>query len=424
MTSTNVNQPTGSGRMWLPSRFGANYARLWTATMVSTLGDGLRLTALPLLASRITQNPMAIAGIWLASGLPWLLFSLLGGAVVDRLDRRRLMVRVQIVRGAVVGAFTIYALASTPPIPFMYALLFILTTCDVVFSSAAPSMLPRLVPGNLLASANSRLFGGQITAKEIAGPPLGSFLLTLAIAAPFAADSVSYLAGAILLSSLSGDFRPDEDARAAGTVWRSAIDGLSWVWHDSFVRTIILGFGVANVMRSMTISIFVLYALRVLHITGIGYGVLLTATAIGALAGSLSVGRLRRLVADPELVVGAMLLLGLVTILLAVTSSAYLAGLANALFGFGSMVWNVVGVSAQQKAIPDAMMGRVMAVDSLVTWGAIPVGSLLGGLLASSFGLRVPILAGGLLTVGTVLAIGRTLRRSMQDLPADPKEQP
>jgi predicted MFS family arabinose efflux permease len=366
---------------------------------------------------------MEIAGISIAAGLPWVLFSLLGGALVDRMDRRGVMVRVQAARAVVVAAFTIYAVVSIPLVPVLYVLMFVITTGEVLVSSAAPSMLPRMLPRNLLSSANARLFGGQTSAEQIAGPPLGSFLLALAVAAPFAADAVSYLAGAVLLAGIAGDFRPDKADSPTGTIWHSAVEGVAYVWRHNFLRTIILGYGAANVARSMTMSIFVLFSIQMLRITGFGYGLLLACTAVGALAGSLCVGILRRYFSDAFLVVAPMVLLGSVTVVLATTSSPYVAGACNALFGFGSMVWNVVGVSAQQRAIPDALMGRVMAVDSLVTWGALPVGSLLGGLLATALSLRTSILSGGVLILSSVLALGWTLYRSTRVLPADAADQ-
>lgn len=413
-----VTIPSAGARRGLTlfPQLGRDFTRLWSATVVSDLGDGLRMAALPLLAARITGDPMAVAGVSIASGLPWLLLSLLGGTLVDRMNRRTVMVRVQLVRTVIVMAFTLWALSGPPPIVVLYVLVFTLTTCEVLFSSAAPSMLPKLVGKDLLPQANARMFGGQIAAKEMAGPPLGGVLVALAIAAPFAVDSLSYLGGALLLLGVTGDFRPEAAPGARSTVWADARAGLHWVWHQSFIRTIIIGFGMANLTRAMTTSIFVLFCTRLLHVSGWGYGVLWSTAAIGALLGSVLVGRLRTRANDATLVVTAMLLHGVATASIGLARDPYVAGAASALFGFATMVWNIIGISAQQKVIPDSLMGRVMSVDQLVTWGTIPLGGLLGGLLAGPFGLRVPIVAGGSLMILTVLLIGRPLYRTMRAL--------
>ncbi len=407
----------GPRRGWtLFPQLGGNFARLWSATVVSDLGDGLRLAALPLLAARITGDPLAVAGVSIASGLPWLLLSLLGGSLVDRMNRRTVMVRVQLVRTVIVMGFTLWAVVGLPSIAVLYVLVFTLTTCEVLFSSAAPSMLPKLVGKDLLPQANARMFGGQIAAKEMAGPPLGGLLVALAIAAPFAVDSLSYLAGALLLLGVTGDFRPQEKPGPRTTVWADARVGLSWVWNQRFVRTIIVGFGMANLTRAMTTSIFVLFCTRLLHVGGWGYGLLWSTAAVGALLGSVLVARLRRLASDAVLVVTAMLLHGVATASIGLARDAYVVGAASALFGIATMVWNVIGISAQQKVIPDSLMGRVMSVDQLVTWGTMPLGGLLGGALAGQFGLRVPIVVGGTLMILTVLLIGLPLYRTMREL--------
>ncbi|MFD9903986.1 MFS transporter [Streptomyces sp. NPDC059063] len=424
---------------------GPNYKRLWSATVISDLGDGLRLTALPLLAASITDNPMLVAGVVVASGLPWLLLSLIGGALVDRVNRKTVMVRVQLVRAAVVGGFTVWAAFGTPPIVALYVLVFTLTSCEVLFSAASPSMLPSLVPKDRLPLANARLFGATIMAKEMIGPPLGGFLVAVAFAAPFAVDAVSYAVGAVLLVGLVGDFRPDADGSSDGvaaeagaatrgdaqteaatqekeSIWASAAQGLRWVWENEFVRTLVLAFGVANLSRAMTTSIFVLFAGELLDVEGWAYGVLWSTAAVGAVLCSLLISRLRAVVDDAKLVVGAMLLHGVGTTGIGLSHDPYVAGAASAAFGFAAMLSNVVGISAQQKVIPNALMGRVMSVDQLVTWGTIPLGGLLGGALAGGFGLRTPIVVGGLLMVATSLLISRPLYRAMTDLAATDAE--
>lgn len=394
---------------------GRRFGLLWSAIVTSELGNGLRLTAVPLLASRITTSPLAISLVTVSAGAPWILFSLIGGAVVDRVDRRRLMVRAMLLQATAVLAFATWVAIQLPPIGVVCALVFLLTTCEIFAGAAGPSLLPRLVGKERLADANGLLFGGQITAKEMVGAPLGGLIAGTVIVAAFFVDSASYAVGALLVLLISGRYEaevsPDQD-RSRFSLWRSAGEGLGWVWRNRFVRYLMICFGIANFTRAMTTAIFVLFALQVLHIKGVGYGLLWATTSVGALAGSFAIGWLRRF-SEPALVVGGMTAHGIATASMGVTSNAYVVGVAGALFGFATMVWNIIGISAQQKVVPDALMGRVMSVDQLVTWGTVPLGALLGGVLADAFNLRVPILAGGLFMIATAALIGPVLHRAM-----------
>jgi MFS family permease len=413
-TAETLAEPRGPLRKF--QVLGRNFSLLWSATVTSDLGNGLRLTAVPLLASRITDDPVSISLVSVASGLPWILFSLVGGAVVDRMDRRQLMIRAMLVQAATVFAFAVWVAVQLPPIAVVYALVFILTTCEVFASAAGPSLLPRLVGKQRLPDANGLLFAGQITAKEMVGPPLGGLIAASAIAVAFFVDASSYLIAALLVLLIAGRFVPDTTAapgKSGPSIWRSAGEGLSWVWRNRFVRYLMVGFGIANLTRAMTTSIFVLFALDVLHVEGLAYGVLWATASVGALLGSFAVGWLRRF-DEAKLVVAAMFAHGIATAGMGLTRSAFVVAAASVLFGFATMVWNIIGISAQQKVVPDALMGRVMSVDQLVTWGTVPIGALIGGLLADRFGLRTPIVAGGLLMIVVAVLIGPPLFRAMR----------
>jgi hypothetical protein len=185
-------QPQGA---YLRTRgLGPDFAKLWTANAVSNLGDGVTLVAGPLLAASLTRDPRLVAGLAVAQRLPWLLFSLVSGALVDRLDRRLLMVRVDAARCVAVGLLGVAVLADAASLPLLYVVFFALGTAETLFDNAAVSILPAVVPRAQLARANGRLLGAQMVANELVAPPLGGLLFAAAAAVPFLLDAGTFAA--------------------------------------------------------------------------------------------------------------------------------------------------------------------------------------------------------------------------------------
>ena len=182
----------GKGAYLRTRGLGPDFAKLWTANAVSNLGDGVTLVAGPLLAATLTRDPRLVAGLAVAQRLPWLLFSLVSGALVDRLDRRRLMVRVDAARCLAVGGLGVAVLADAATLPLLYAVFFALGTAETLFDNAAVSILPAVVPKDRLARANGRLLGAQMVANELVAPPLGGLLFATAAAVPFLLDAGTF----------------------------------------------------------------------------------------------------------------------------------------------------------------------------------------------------------------------------------------
>ncbi|MEO3852208.1 MFS transporter [Streptomyces sp. B8F3] len=390
---------------------GADFRRLWLSSAVSNLGDGVRLTALPLLAAAVTRDPVAVAAVSVAAEVPWLLVSLPAGALADRVDRRGLMVAVQLVRMSLAALLTATVLADRSSIAVLCAFVFLLGIGEVVFDAAAPTLLPRIVPREQLTRGNARLFGVELGANEFAGPPLGGFLFRVGQAVPFVLDAVSFAASAALLSRLRGTFRPerapDADSSTAGLL-REIGEGFRWLWRHPVIRTLSVVVTFMNLARAMTMAVFVLYALETLHLSAVGYGVLSSAVAVGAVAGSWAAGRIRPAAAGPSLV-AAVLGHGLTTVAMGATSHPWVAGASSAGFGFATMTWSVLTAAVRQTVVPDRLLGRISSVHRFLSWGSLPLGSLLGGVVAATYGLRVPFVAGGAAVVLAALVAARTL---------------
>src|SRR4051794_2367916 len=265
-------------------RLGSRYWRVWTASAISTLGDGVDAAALPLLAATLTRAPRLVAGLTTAAFLPWLLFALVAGALVDRLDRRVVMVTANLVRGALVAAIAVLAGTGTATIWTLYVVAFVLGINETLFDNAAQSMLPAIVEPALLERANGRQYAAEVIANSFAGPPLGGVLFAVAVAAPFGLDAASFVLSAALIFTLRGSYRAagagvgPEGARRS--LRAEVAEGVRWLRHHRLLRTLALLLGTMNLASNLGFATFVLFAQEQLGLGDQGYGVLLAAAAV------------------------------------------------------------------------------------------------------------------------------------------------
>lgn len=385
---------------------GSGYHKLWTAAAISNLGDGIFLTAMPLLAATLTRDPLPVSAVFAAGWLPWLLLGLLSGALADRWNRRRLMWIVDAARFAVVGSLSVAVIAGWATIPLLIGTAFLLGVGQTLFDSATQSVIPALVgrdPGRL-DRANGQLFGVQQVTQQLSGPPAGGWLFALARPVPFVADAISFGASAALIATLPDQLRPERAIGTARTSLRSEItQGVHWLLAHRVLRTgVILG-GIANLALTAMDAILVLFAQQHLGLDSVGYGLLLASYAIGGSLASLAAVRVGRLfgtgtVIQATLLVGAIMALGI-----GLASSPLVAGGLLAIQGAVFTIHNVVSTSLRQAIVPDALQGRVVATSMLVNFGTVPIGSVLGGVAARALGLRAPFLIGATILIAAVL---------------------
>ena len=395
--SRSATLPTGG--------LGPGFRRLWAASTVSTLGDGMYLAALPLLAAELTRDPLAVSVVTFAGWLPWLLFALPAGALVDRLDRRRVMWSVDATRTLVVGALTAAVLAGWASIPLLAVAGFLVGAGQTLVENAAQAMVVAVVgrdPGRL-ERANGRLVASLTVGQQLAGPPLGSTAFAVAAWLPFLADAVSFAAGAGLVASIRGRFAPDGGA-AAGAAGRSMAaeiaEGLRFLFGHRLLRAAVLLVSASNLAVMAGEAILVLFATDELGLDGRGYGLLLAAVALG----SLLAHRVAERVPPGPLIVGGVLAGAAAMACFGLATDPWLAGAAYAATGAVWGVWNVTLLSLRQAIVPDRLMGRVVGAIRLVGFGSIPIGALLGGLVARQLGLRAPFLLGAAVLALAALA--------------------
>jgi MFS family permease len=386
----------------LPSAFW----KLLLASAGSNLADGMFWIALPLLAIRLTDSPGLVAGVVIASRLPWLVFALVAGALADRLDRRRTMILVDLTRGAILGALAVATFAGAATLPLLYVAAFALGVAETLFDTSAQSIMPSLVEPDRLSRANGRLYAVELVMNQFVGPPVGGFISALAIGAAFGTGAVAYLLAAVSLLTIAGSFRPVREGPPV-RMHREIAEGLRYLLGHPLLRVLALMVGISNMATAAVFSVFVLYAVSPgpLGLDAAGFGLLATALAFGSVVGSFLVERFERRLGRANLLAIAMSVNALVLVAPALTTFVPLIAVAWIIGGVVGISWNVVTVSLRQRIVPDRLLGRVNASYRLLAWGTMPLGAALGGLAGELFGVRaVFVIFGGL---SALLLLGR-----------------
>jgi MFS family permease len=358
-----------------------------------------------LLVASLTGTPVLVGGAVFVQQVPWLLGSLAIGAWVDRLDRRRVVLWVNLVR-AVIAALLVGAIvADRLTVPFVYAVLLLVGTAEVVADNAAGALLPAVVTGAQLPRANARLSAAFTVGNQLAGPPLGALLFALGSAWPFGAEAATFVLAAMLVCTLPAAPVDSGAARTRGWLRRDIAEGVRWLWSHPPVRLLAVVLAVMNVTFAAAFATWVLYAHQRLGLSARGFGVLLTASAVGALAGAGLVGRLTDRFGSAALLRAGLTIETVVHLVLALTRSPWVAGSAMVAFGAHAAVWGVVSATVRQRLVPDRLRGRVGSVYYLLVMGGSALGALAGGALAGPLGLTGPfwVAVGGNAVLGAVV---------------------
>ena len=397
MTTQRAPETTSTGLVGrLSGGLGSNYWRVWGASAASNLADGVFWIAFPLLAIRLTDSPVLIAGVTIAGRLPWLFFVLIAGALADRLDRRRTMFLVAVLRTVVAGVVAVGVFANVVSLPMLYAIALGLGIAETLFDTAAQSLMPNVVASDKLSTANGRLYAVELTMNQFVGPPLGGLLAAVAIGLAFAGSALGYLVGAIALAFVVGTFKP-QSAGPRGSLLGDIRNGLDFLFHHRLLRTFALMVGVMNLSSSAAFAVFVLYAVAPgpMGLSEFGFGVLTTTLAVGSLVGSLITARVETWIGRARLLLLCVVTSAVTTAVIGLTTNAIVIGVAFALAGVTMVMWNVVTVSLRQRITPDGLLGRLNASYRLLAWGTQPIGALIGGILGEVYGLLAVFIVSG-----------------------------
>ncbi|MFD8015283.1 MFS transporter [Streptomyces sp. NPDC058955] len=388
---------------------GRNFWLLWSGWSVSSVGNGLTVTALPLLAADITSDPATLSLVGIADKLPWLVLALLGGVLADRWDRRRAMWISDALRCVLLSLLVAAVIGGWVSIPLLMAVAFSVTAIETVYDSSRTAILPMAVARDraTLERANSRLMTANTTALKFVGPALGGWLYTMGRAFPVVIDAVSFAVSAVFTFLMRGDFRAGGDTaakrRPRGAMRAEMAQGVRWLARHRVLRVYTLVAGLTNMCTVGQLAMLVLYARQVMHLDDAAYGLLLASVAAGSVTAGFTCRPLTRRLGPARSAFGSTLMGALGFTLLGFTSEVPLVALGLAVTGYTAMTWNVTTVSIRQAIVPPELTGRVSSVNRLVAFGLMPVGIFLAGQIAARTELATVYTVGGLFAAAVSL---------------------
>ena len=382
---------------------------------MSNLGDGVFVIALPLLATRVTDDPVSVGLIAAFFTIPWLLFALPVGVIIDRSDRRRVLIVSDLCRAALVGAFALVVAFGDVQIWMLWLLAFGLGIGEVFFDSGSQTILPAIVPEAQLERANGFFYATEVATNTFIGMPLGGALIAVAVWLPFGVDAASFVLAAALAATVSGSFRPTATAPASTEPRPVAISivtdmraGVRWLLDQAVLRSLVVVVALMNLAFAATQATFVLFAKDELNISDGAFGPLLALVGLGALVAGLTGGKLIEAVGRRAVMVTAALIPAATSALIGMFPNVWVAIPLTALQAFTTTIWSIVAVSLRQQIVPTHLFGRVNSIYRWISTGAMPLGALFGGVMAGAYGLRTPYFAAaGLLMLASAAIITR-----------------
>jgi MFS family permease len=397
--------------------------KMWTGQTISQFGSSISQLALPIIAIKLLHaSPFAVAALGTVEFLPFLLFTLPAGVWVDRLPRRSVLIVGDVGRGLLLMSVPIAYLWGHITMPQLFVVGFLTGILTVFFDVAYQSYLPALVDRELLIEGNSKL---EVTrsAGQLAGPAVAGGLIQL-LTAPYAVlwDCVSFfISGAFLVAIRKKEppLEKHEDGRRAGMrheLW----EGLVYVVKHPYLRPQAISTGTSNFFSNLALSIVVVFAVRTLGMSTGLIGVVFALGSAGWLAGAALAPRMQRWLGVGGATILGAALGGPGTLLVALTPKSFpipffIAGMA--ISGAGAVIYNIQQVSLRQAITPERMQGRMNSVMRFLVWGPIPIGALVGGAIATSFGLRTALVVGALGGFTSTIPIIFSPIRKLKEMP-------
>lgn len=363
-----------------------NFRLVFSATAISNLGDGVAMVAYPWLATLISKDPLDIAFVAFASRLPWFLLALPAGVITDRVADKKLMVGADVFRALL--TLCVVALAVWMPanggIFLLAGAAFMLGAAEVLRDNTAQTILPQLVEARDLPKANGTMWSAEQIIGEFVGPPLAGFLIALALPLPFMLDALTFAVAAGLVWRL----RPRRTPAARQAPALAAMkEGMLWLWQHKLIFRLAMVTGFMNFTGTVALTLLVLFAQDVLGIGALGYGLIMSFGAVGGGLGGLLAPRLVAQIGESWGLRIAIGLFGMQMLIFGAATHGAWLGFALFLGTFGSLLWNVVAVPLRQRVTPPELLGRVNSVYRFISWGVIPLGAILAGIMVKGFNL-------------------------------------
>lgn len=384
---------------------GPVFGWLWSASIVSNLADGMGRTAVPLIATTLTHDPLLISGVTAVAFLPWLIFGLPAGILLDRIDRRVAMASANGLRVAMALAVAVTLTAGTLTIWLLYACILIWGIGETVFDTGTNAVLPSAVPRAGLERANGRIQGAQIVVDTFIGSPISGLLFAVAVALPVWSTAAGFAVSGLLAlvlplavaraASAASSAHPSAGGSAMRRLVRDAGESLGFLWRQRLLRALVVLTMVSGGLLGFAQASEVLYFLQTRSVPPGLLGVVISVIGAGALLGSLSASALVRRFRRGRVMAVATLLGGVGLAMVGLAPGLVTALAAYALSAYAISVWNVPWASLRQELIPGPLLGRTIGFIRSMSWGTIPIATVLGGLVAR-VDLRLPFVIGGI----------------------------
>lgn len=390
---------------------GAGFGRLWSAAIASNLADGIGRTAVPLIATTLTHDPALIAGLTAVTFLPWLLFGIPAGMLLDRVDRRAAMAVANGIRFAVAAIVALLIATDALTIWSLYACVLAFGLGETVFDNATTTVTPSLVTRAQLDRANGRMQSAEIVVQNFIATPIAGFLFAAAIALPLWLTGAGFLISVLLVLAIPAAAARahtlgEEDGEAAPRPRLGAV--VRFLWDDRFLRKMILLTSITASALAFAQGSVVLLLLRTYSLPPSLVGVVTAVIGAGALVGALSASAFVSRFGRGRVMYVAILVSGVGILGVGLTGNVVVGILAYAFGAFGVAVWNVPWGALRQAIVPGAILGRAMGIVRTIGWGLTPIATVLGGFVAR-IDLRLPFLIGGVVVLVLALIATRLL---------------
>ena len=386
------------------------FNRMWASSIISNLADGVMLAAVPLLAISLTDSPVLISLIGAMVMLPWLLFAIPIGAIVDRVDRRYIFAGANASRSAVVGVLALLIALDHVTIFWLLAAAFIIGVCEVAADTTAQSLIPQILEEKDFEKGNSRLQISETVIQGFIGAPISGFIYAAAIYLPFFINSLGFAISALLALTIPVKYL--QDIRQEGeekTERRFVADmkfGIAYLFNQKVLRRLIVTTATIGLCYAMGSATMVLFIIKELGLQERFFGVILAIEGVGAILGALVASRTSSKFGRSKVMTFAIIASSAVLLIQGFSPNIYIFVALATFGGFVISQWNILLMATYQTVIPKELYGRIHGTRRTLVWGAMPLGSLLGGVLAN-FSLRLPLYVGGALAcVVSIASIG------------------
>jgi MFS family permease len=390
-----------------------NTAVLVLFTAITNLADGVTKVALPLMATQLTSSPIQVSGVGLTLTLPWLLAALHVGVLVDRFDRRKLMWIAECARVLAIGALLATALADVMTLPVLYIAGLTLGLAEVVALTSAAAIVPSAIEPAGRERANAWIAGAETVCNEFCGPFVGGVLVAAGVSVALGSTGIAYVVAIIVLAMLVGRFRPQKDnERPSGTVNQQIAEGLRVLWQHNLLRLMALVLTVLASCWGAWLALMPLVATTVMGLDAQGYGILLSALGVGGVVGALTVRLVNRVLGRKWSMFADLIGTAAMVATPVLTTNIWVVAAGAFLGGMGGILWTVNSRTISQHLVDTGMMGRYNAAARLFSWGAMPLGAGLIGVLAEIVGLRAAFVVFAAATLVLIVPFLRTMTTS------------